>query len=407
MKFFTSKPFLSGKYPLLSRRRDMFVSLIQLNIFRKPIIILNKLKAIALGEIEIFTRILNEHILKLNNLLRLSAFLLISCIVPLASTQAQDIHFSQYYNSPLTTNPALTGIFAGDLRINGILRSQWDEANTPYRTIHLAGDGKLFNPRNTKGFFSIGGQIYRDEAGDSNLSNTSIAANGSYTRSLDRENFVSFGIYLGAGQRKFENQDLTWNNQFSGDAHNPDLGSGEDFDRNSRIFADLGAGINWHGKKMKRRSTMDIGVAFFHINTPNQSFYNNDKAKMPMRISLYILPTIQISENFDIVLNGNAQLQDKYTELLGGGALRYHLNTKKTKKLALQLGGGMRFNSIGDALVIGAELHHRYMQVGFTYDLNVSKFKEATNRNGGPELTARYTIHKVHPLKYRKLCPLL
>lgn len=391
MTFFTNVAFFLKKNPLYLRYRNMLSPDLLGRIFRKPII----------------QHILNEHILKLNNLLRLSAFLLISCMMSPTAIQAQDIHFSQYYNSPLTTNPALTGIFRGDIRVYGVLRSQWDAASTSYRTVHLAGDGKIFNPKNTKGFFSVGGQIFRDQAGDSELSMTSLAANGSYTRALDRENFVSFGLHVAIAQRNFDSANLTWNNQFSGDAHNPDLGSQEDFDKSSRIFPDFGAGINWHGKKMNRRSTMDIGAAFFHLTNPRQNFYDGDEAKLPMRISLYILPTVQISDKADLVFNANAQLQDTYTELLGGGALRYYLNTRKTQEVAIQLGGSFRFNAIGDAFVIGAEFHYHYMQVGFTYDINVSKFQEATNRNGGPELTVRYTIHKVRPLKYRKLCPLL
>ena len=391
MTLFTSSPFILKKYPLHLHNRNMFSFNLLKRIFRKPII----------------QHILNEHILKLNNLLRLSAFLLISCMMSPTAVQAQDIHFSQYYNSPLTTNPALTGIFRGDIRIYGVLRSQWDEASTSYRTVHLAGDGKLFNPKNTKGFFSVGGQIFRDQAGQSNLSMTSLAGNGSYTRALDRENFVSFGLHIAVAQRHFNTQNLTWNNQVVGDAHNPDLPSGENFDKTSKVFADFGAGINWHGKKLKRRSTMDIGAAFYHLGTPRQNFYDGDAAKLPMRISLYILPTVQVADKIDLVFNANAQLQDTYTELLGGGALRYYLNTRKTKEVALQLGGAFRFNAIGDALVIAAEVHHHFMRVGFSYDINVSKFREATNRNGGPELTVRYTIHKVRPLKYRKLCPLL
>lgn len=391
MTIFTNAPFILKKYPLHLCNRNMLSFNLLERIFRKPII----------------QHILNEHILKLNNLLRLSAFLLISCIMSPTAVQAQDIHFSQYYNSPLTTNPALTGIFRGDVRIYGVLRSQWDEASTSYRTVHLAGDGKLFNPKNTKGFFSVGGQIFRDQAGESNLSMTSLAGNGSYTRALDRENFVSFGLHIAVAQRHFNRNNLTWNNQFTGDAHNPNLGSQEDFDKNSKVFADFGAGINWHGKKLKRRSTMDIGAAFYHLGTPRQNFYDGDEAKLPMRISLYILPTVQIANKMDLVFNANAQLQDTYTELLGGGALRYYVNTRKTKEVALQLGGAFRFNAIGDALVVAAEVHHHFMRVGFSYDINVSKFKEATNRNGGPELTVRYTIHKVRPLKYRKLCPLL
>ncbi|MEC7159268.1 MAG: type IX secretion system membrane protein PorP/SprF, partial [Bacteroidota bacterium] len=34
----------------------------------------------------------------------------------LSTANSQDIHFSQYYASPLTLNPALTGLHGGDFR---------------------------------------------------------------------------------------------------------------------------------------------------------------------------------------------------------------------------------------------------------------------------------------------------
>ena len=38
---------------------------------------------------------------------------------------AQDIHFSQWYNNPLFSNPALTADFDGDYRITANQREQW------------------------------------------------------------------------------------------------------------------------------------------------------------------------------------------------------------------------------------------------------------------------------------------
>ena len=38
---------------------------------------------------------------------------------------AQDRHFSQFYSSPLTLNPALTGAFDGKYRVGTNYRDQW------------------------------------------------------------------------------------------------------------------------------------------------------------------------------------------------------------------------------------------------------------------------------------------
>jgi Type IX secretion system membrane protein PorP/SprF len=56
---------------------------------------------------------------------------------------AQDLRFSQWYNSPLTTNPANTGFIpASDYRIGANYRNQWSSVLTqPYRTFSAFGDG--------------------------------------------------------------------------------------------------------------------------------------------------------------------------------------------------------------------------------------------------------------------------
>jgi hypothetical protein len=39
--------------------------------------------------------------------------------------KGQDIHFSQYYASPLSLNPANTGNYDGDWRLMNSYRQQW------------------------------------------------------------------------------------------------------------------------------------------------------------------------------------------------------------------------------------------------------------------------------------------
>ena len=53
---------------------------------------------------------------------------------------AQDIHFSQFFETPLLRNPALAGIFSGDLRIQAVYRNQWNSVTVPYQTTSLNGE---------------------------------------------------------------------------------------------------------------------------------------------------------------------------------------------------------------------------------------------------------------------------
>src|SRR5690554_6833712 len=79
--------------------------------------------------------------------------------------KAQDVHFSQMYYSPLTLNPALSGI---DNPITAIVnfRTQWKSIATPYNTIGFSVDARLNeNKRDKKGIFAMGLNFFNDQSG--------------------------------------------------------------------------------------------------------------------------------------------------------------------------------------------------------------------------------------------------
>ncbi len=57
-----------------------------------------------------------------------------------AALKAQDPHFSQFFSSPLTLNPAFTGKFDGALRVAGNHRNQWPAFDKAYITSTLSLD---------------------------------------------------------------------------------------------------------------------------------------------------------------------------------------------------------------------------------------------------------------------------
>ncbi len=68
------------------------------------------------------------------------------CLLPIACLQAQDLHFSQFFNSPLVTNPANTGFIPdADYRIGANYRNQWSSVmSVPYKTVSAFGDAQVF-----------------------------------------------------------------------------------------------------------------------------------------------------------------------------------------------------------------------------------------------------------------------
>ncbi|HXP51312.1 MAG TPA: type IX secretion system membrane protein PorP/SprF, partial [Bacteroidia bacterium] len=55
---------------------------------------------------------------------RLQVLIIVLCGLS-ASSFGQDVHFSQFYESPLTLNPALCGVFNGQIFAEVNYRSQW------------------------------------------------------------------------------------------------------------------------------------------------------------------------------------------------------------------------------------------------------------------------------------------
>src|SRR6478609_3369577 len=78
--------------------------------------------------------------------------------------KGQDIHFSQFFETPLLRNPALAGIFTGDYRIQMAYRDQWRSVTDGYKTGSLNGEYKIPIGK-ADDFITVGGQVLFDRAG--------------------------------------------------------------------------------------------------------------------------------------------------------------------------------------------------------------------------------------------------
>jgi hypothetical protein len=86
-------------------------------------------------------------------------FFMLSTLLVLESN-AQDIHFSQFFNSPLSTNPANTGFIpAADFRVGANYRDQWSTIPVPYKTTSIWGDVQFLRNKIPGGWMGLGGMI--------------------------------------------------------------------------------------------------------------------------------------------------------------------------------------------------------------------------------------------------------
>lgn len=318
---------------------------------------------------------------------------------------SQDIHYSQFYNSPLNINPGMTGIFNGDIRFAANYRSQWYVDNLgQYMTFTASADQKFYPKDRSKNHFWSGGLLFNyDVAGDSKLSLGHLGISASYTSQISKENFLTLGGLAGVSQRRFQLDDLLWDNQWNGFQVDPNRPSGENFESTSNVFLDLSAGFNWRWQR-SARTKFDLGAGAFHLNQPKQSFLDDaTEDDLPIRISAHAISSWRIAGPVDILLHGNAQWQGPYEEIVVGAFGKVYLNQSRGKELALSLGSGYRF---GDAIIPKIALDVGPWHGEFSYDINISDFDVATRGRGGPEFSLIYIITKVPPLGAFKTCPL-
>ena len=367
----------------------------------------------------------NPYFLNTLNQNRLVRFLpLLVAFFCLQNLNAQDVHYTQFYNAPIIINPALTGVFGGDTRFMANYRGQWSRTPVGYKTFTGVVDTKFINRTASEGFFSGGLLFNYDQSGFSKLSLASLGLTGSYTHQVSNKFFTSFGAMISVNQRRFKTDALTTDQQFDqgSGTHDPSIPIGEGFAATNRMFVDFAAGINFRLQgldaasmidRLEKRSKLDFGVGVFHITEPNQSFYDNFKTPLKIRLASYALSVVQISKNIDLIANLIGQFQNPYTELIGMLGGRVHLSRRLGRQIAVQVGVGYRFGDLGefttsrDAYMPNIEIHYNQWRAGFSYDVNISDFNITTQRQGGPEFSIRYTLRKVRPLPYFKHCPII
>ena len=328
-------------------------------------------------------------------------FKILLCLLAPCFLQAQDIHWTQYYNSPLNINPSLTGLIDGDTRFTGNFRRQWASVPVPYTTFSGMFDTKLAKISNDKNLWAAGVLINYDKAGDGEMKLFEGSLNGSFTRVLSEKNFLTLGLQLGFGQRSFNLQNLTFDNQWRGDVFDNTLAINENGLGNSRSLLKLGTGLNFNHATDKR-NRFNIGVGILNFNQPNTSYYENTSVSLPIRYNVYAQLVKYLGTDWDLKINALGQLQQEYDEILAGIALKHYVSHKRGNALALQLGLEYRFD---DAFAPVIHLFYNEWIVGFSYDINISDFDIATQNRGGPELSVSYIITKVQPLEI-KICPI-
>lgn len=315
---------------------------------------------------------------------------------------AQDIHFSQFYNSPLTLNPALTGKTQGSYRIGVNYRNQWFgpiNGTTTFSTIALFGDVPI---RLDNGdIVGVGGYLFNDQSSGGRLSNLTFMVSGAYHKALGKNNAhaISLGVQAGYVRKQLDMLDITFGDQINLQDNTTPITSAESFDDNTGNF-DLNVGLAW-SSAFGDKVIVHAGAGIFHVLTPEQAFTetNGTNFDQPMRISVNGGADFRVGENVSLIPSVIFMQQRNVHQLNAGAAVAYDFNPRTT----LMLGAYYRAVDAGAMIpYFGFEIAG--MKLGLSYDAQMS---DLTNTNGSVELSLIYTgryvaVSSVEPSLY---CP--
>ena len=321
--------------------------------------------------------------IEVRRLLRRCALLSIVLISSICFSQ--DIHFSQFYASPLTLNPALTGFSNGTYRATAIYRNQWRSVTQPYVTYSASYDMRLLQGKLPKDIFGVGGMVFSDKSGDGDLGILHLMASVAYHKRIGKNQYLALGIQGGYVQKSLQFAQLTFPNQFSGTDFDPTIPNQEPYTGGNISYLDFNVGLMWHAA-INDGLGLFAGVSWFHLTQPQESFLGATSNKIPARYLGHGGARIKLSDRIWLTPNFVYMYQDKAQELNLGTSVEYHFNDKNN--MVAMIGGWYR---LVDAFILSAGYEFKSIRMGVSYDFNASQLTPASHARGAFEISLVYT----------------
>jgi type IX secretion system PorP/SprF family membrane protein len=325
--------------------------------------------------------------------------IVISLWLTCGSLWSQDIHFSQFYQSPFSLNPALTGDFSGALRVVGNQRTQWRSVTTPFATIGVGADGRLDKFPS----FSGGISFFNDRAGDSRLTTNLINVAGAKRWSVyqEKKGELAVGLMLGLTSMSMDYSQLDFDNQWTGLFYDPSLPANENFARDSRSYLNFHTGFFYTQQELKGK--WGAGFSIFNVTSPDQSWFDQAFVRLSPRINFHGYYSHRINEQWAIEPMLLLMTQSPHRELTLGGRGHYIVSDKDWMYRSFY--GGL-FARTRDAGYLVAGVRYDNWDVGISYDINMSTLRPASNNRGGFELGVIYILQPPARIgEIKKVCP--
>ena len=304
-------------------------------------------------------------------------------LIGLQAANAQDLVFSQFYNTPLVINPAFAGN-STSAQFSGNYRLQWPGFSTAYESFAL-GYSQFFKEINS----GFGLSIISDSQGEGALQHLTVGGTYMYKVVLAGEYQLKIGIEAALGQNR-----LDWNKlQFGDQIPSGGINVGgmtipttelvpESFNKG---YLDVSTGFLIYNKSWY------AGLTLKHMNTPDNGFILSNSQN---KLGLPVLWNAHLGYQYVFGI-GNKQSKPSFVSpslLVANQADFWQVNVGAYVQLkSLILGTYFRHTvNNSDALIFAFGVNLDPLKITYSYDLTVSGL--GTSSGGSHELGILYTL---------------
>ncbi len=317
------------------------------------------------------------------------------CLFISTAALAQEPYFSQYFNTPLYYNPAMTGLNDGlKVRIN--YRNQWPQYNDDLKTYNFSMD---VAERYMPGAGGLGIIFNTNKEGDGFIRKNMVGGLGSVRIRMSRNMVSQFGFMASYVQKQIDNNDFIWSDQLD-DRHGLlyPHSSFAGFSNKNVSYTDVSIGGVLHYEQ--EYMSMTYGGAIHHLFKPNESFYDLEM-RMPRKYVLHA--------DFVIFQVSNPRKGFRFNPGIlfenQSGFNTFTLGTNISKSV-LYAGAWYRnkdsqiYNYQSVTLLVGMNIPmvNKYSRIKlmYSYDINVANMP---GTGGSHEISLRFEFDQIHLVK--------
>lgn len=285
---------------------------------------------------------------------------------------AQTANNSQFYNTTLTLNPAMSSVENSptlqlnySIRMNGIADDFSRYQTALVYPLFSDKDNRYMKSRNGTLGFNV---LHETSGPGQSFTTTQLSASYAYTILLDglRNHNLSFAL---GGNYYSENVDLDalqWGQQYQ----NPNTGVSESvLVNNSNVF-DFNLGLLWFYHNRNQSGIIEaanLGLAIDHLNRPNESYLEREEVRKELEFRVHGSMVMAMNHANNLSLNMMLSKEGEYYQYNFGTYFSHEMLYQNTYLFVARLGLWYRLQ---ESVVALLEFETAKLKLAFSMDMN-------------------------------------